>query len=167
MKVDESELKWMKISAMLDASLIQLSESLEILSQRLASAMLPRGKGPQPSSTRWAPIVLAFIGRICIWCIFCICIYIFLCQLKRNLIGGEQPAGPDDGEAGGLAGLHHRQHGEHDQQDHDDGGRKMFLKLAKECWNQPCLGEEGGGRRTVTQPGGQACGGHLQGGFFN
>ena len=42
----------------------------------------------------------------------------------------------------------------------------MFLKLAKECCNQPCLGEEGGGCRTVTQPGGQACGGHLQEGFL-
>ena len=107
------------------------------------------------------------IGGICIWCIFCILFVFFRCQLRTDLIGGEQPAGPDDGEAGGLAGLHHRQHGEHDQQDHDDGGRKMLVNLAKECWNQPCLGEEGGGCRTVTKPGGQACGGHLQGGFFH
>ena len=40
-------------------------------------------------------------------------------QLTPDLIGGEQPAGPDDGEAGAGAGLHHRQHGEHHhQQDH-------------------------------------------------
>ena len=39
------------------------------------------------------------------------------------MIGGEQPTRPDDGEAGGRAGLHHRQHGEPHQLDHhDDGG---------------------------------------------
>ena len=50
------------------------------------------------------------------------------------MIGGEQPAGPDDGEAGGRAGLHHRQHGEHHQhlKQEDDDGRKMLLMLAKE-----------------------------------
>ena len=38
---------------------------------------------------------------------------------KDDLLGGQQPAGPDDGEAGRRAGLHHRQHGE--QHDGDDG----------------------------------------------
>ena len=57
-----------------------------------------------------------------------------VCQLKRDLIGGEQPAGPDDGEAGGRAGLHHRQHGEHHKhlKQEDDDGRKMLLMLAEE-----------------------------------
>ena len=47
--------------------------------------------------------------------------------MKRDLIGGEQPAGPDDGEAGRRAGLHHRQHGEHHQHDNNDD-RNMFYE---------------------------------------
>ena len=42
----------------------------------------------------------------------------------------------------------------------------MILKLAKDGNQQLCSGEEGGGSRTATQSGSQACGGHLQGGLF-
>ena len=42
----------------------------------------------------------------------------------------------------------------------------MFLKLAKDGNQELCSGEKGGGSRTATQSGGEACGGHLQGGLF-